>query len=112
MKPVHFEVSSFRRVIVANSAWCAPGPAQRKFAYGPMDGSHGLLRLAPHRADYSEGDAQAVCDMLNEREKAALAVDPLDGKHRVSPPSACQDGGASGGYAHYAARFLVANETY
>lgn len=62
----------------------------------------------------ARGELVYDCDEFRAylHKQAALAVDPLDGKHRVSPPSACQDGGASESYAQFAARFLVANEAY
>jgi hypothetical protein len=62
----------------------------------------------------ARGELVYDCDEFRayRHKEAALAVDPLNGKHRVLPPSTCSDGGASESYAQLAARVLVANETY
>lgn len=63
----------------------------------------------------ARGELVHDCDEFRAylNKQAALAVDPLDGKHRVLPPFVCHtDGGASESYAQLAARVLVAHETY
>lgn len=58
-----FELSGSRPTILAHRPTCALATAPRTFPYGQS----WLGPVTPHRADYSESDAQAVCDMLNER---------------------------------------------
>jgi hypothetical protein len=122
----HYEVSAFRGVIREIPMPCALSTAPRKFSYGP---GFSPWHPAPHRKFYSRADAQAVCDMLNERltalnfpcavplgsdtaKQAAPASTPLDGERGVLPPSICTDGGSSDCYDHFAARFLTAHESY
>lgn len=59
-----FEVSGFRNCILKGS-----GRSTKRWAYGQK-----MLRDAPdairaqHRRDYTDADAQAVCEMLNARD--------------------------------------------
>lgn len=58
-----FELSGSRPAILAHRPTCALTAAPRTFPYGHS----WLFPVTPHRAEYSESDAQVVCDMLNER---------------------------------------------